>query len=560
MNQRRILIGSMIGILTFTLLSWVSPNTWNVLESQLLQGRSQLRLFNPFAKVNYLVIELGGEQSDLENRSSSEQKETLMNLVSELAAREAKTITIAINKINPLDINNLDLEAAVGDFDTQARTIKVNDIDTIVEQESGPTLWLDRKQHDLKRHSIDDLFSDVIPPEDIRNQNIVIISPRLELTDEDLNLVINHLADRWVTYLPIHAVIKFALCVAIGILMAALVYWARIVTFFALGIIAMVIGQLALTLFNVQIETVSFIISLISILLLSNLFDLNLSAAISKRNFFQSKQGNANDLSDPAVIMTTPFIQVGSAAADLNPETIKELRAKFFHEQESNFEDIALEFQEKTIRSVNSVQEKIDELTESETLSERDRTKLSLLKHNFDHMIEEMDAILFNLVPFRFENDKGLVGLIELYASKLFLLSRGKLQVSIETAFPSLKLELDQKINSYRIIQRLIELIKTTNDDKASSGMVISINIHNAANGKLKFRISYEGSAVNANANNFKINEVYKRIAGLNEASIDFGTSNLTGLSKNLTNHIEFQFKTAAIRSNPKKETAVLVG
>ncbi len=547
MNQRRILIGTMIGILTFTLLSWVSPNTWNVLESQLLQGRSQLRLFNPFAKVNYLVIDLNNDsQSDLENKSSAEQKETLLNLVSELAAREAKSITIAINKVNPLDIDNIDLETAIGDFDTQTRTIKVNDIETIVKQESGPTLWLDRKQHDLQRRSASDLLSDLIPADSIRNQNIIIVSPRLELSNEDLNLVINHLADRWVTYIPIHPLIKFALFVIIGIFMAALIYWARIVAFFALGAIAMIIGQLALTLFNVQIETVSFIASLISILLLSNLFDLNLNAAINKRNFFQDQQDKVSDLGNPATIIT--------AAA---PETVKELRAKFFHEEESNFEDIALEFQEKTIRSVNSVQEKIEELTESETLSERDRTKLSLLKHNFDHMIEEMDAILFNLVPFRFENDKGLVGLLELYASKLFLLSRGKLQISIETEFPSLKLELDQKINSYRIMQRLIELIKTTNDAKAVSGMVVSINIHSTASGKLKFRISYEGTPVDANANNFKINEVYKRIAGLNEANIDFGTSTLTGASKNLTNHIEFQFKTSAVKSNPRKEAAL---
>ncbi len=548
MNQRRILIGSMIGILTFTLLSWVSPNTWNVLESQLLQGRSQLRLFNPFAKVNYLVIELNNDtQSEFENKSSTEQKETLMSLVSELAAREAKSITIAINKSNPLDIDNIDLETAVGVLNSQAKTIKVNDIETIIQQESGPALWLDRKQHNLKRHSINDLLNDIIPQDSIGNQNIIIISPRLELSDEDLNLVVNHLSDRWVTYIPIHSIIKFILFVAIGIFMAALVYWARIVTFFALSIIAMVIGQLALTIFNIQMETVSFIVALISILLLSNLFDLNLNAAMNQRKFFQSKDENVNDLTNPAVVMTNPY-----------PETIKETRAKFFHEQESNFEDIALEFQEKTIRSVNSVQEKIDELTESETLSERDRNKLSLLKHNFEHMIEEMDAILFNLVPFRFENDKGLVGLIELYASKIFLLSRGKLQISIETQFPSLKLELDQKINSYRIIQRLIELIKTINESKANSGMVISINIHSSANGKLKFRISYEGTPVDASANNFKINEIYKRIAGLSEANIDFGTSTAGLVSKNLTNHIEFQFKTSAIKTNLKKETAMI--
>ena len=538
MTQRRILIGSMIGILTFTLLSWISPNTWNVLETQLLQGRSQLRLFNPFSKVNYLVLDFNNEdQSEFSNRSSAEQKEILMNLISELAIKEAKSITIAIDKANPLDIDNLDLEIAIGSLNTQAQTIKVNDIETIVKQKSGPTLWLDRKQHNLARHPAEDLLNDMIPAKSITNQNIIIVSPRLELSNEDLNLVINNLSDRWVTYLPIHSLIKFALFIISGIFMAALIYWARIVSFFALSIIAMIIGQIALTLLNVHIETISLITGLISILLLSNLFDLKLNDAINRRDFFQKKQdSDPKDLSNPAIVMTA------------------QPKANYFHEQESNFEDITLEFQEKTIKSINAVQEKLEELIESETLSERDRTKLSLLKHNFNHMIEEMDAILFNLVPFRFEGTKGLIGLIELYASKLFLLSKGKIQISIETEFPSLKLELDQKINSYRILQRIIELIKITNEDRASSGMVISINIHSSKTEKLRFRISYEGTAVNANTNNFKINEVYKRIASLSEANIDFGSNEL---SKNLTNHIEFQFRTSAIKSNPKKEAAL---
>ncbi len=556
MNQRRILIGSMIGILTFTLLSWVSPKTWNVLEGQLLQGRSHLRFYNPFAKVKYLVLEFDNPTSSEFGSDTLSQKELLMNVVSELAARNAKSITIAINKFNPLQIDNLDLEAAIGSFDSHARTLKVNDIET--ELKSGNSiLWLDRKQHNLKRYAIEDLLNDVIPSESIEKQNIIIISPQLELNDEDLNLLVNHLSDRWVTYLPMPTVFKFLLFVGAGIFLAALVYWARIVSFFAVCLVCMLIGQLTLTFFNVHIETVSFMISVICILLITNLFDLNLMAAISRRNFFQSKQDDKSpDLNSPEVIMTTPFIQVGSAAANVDPQTVKELRAKFFHEQESNFEDIALEFQEKTIRSVNAVTEKLEELNESEQLTERDRTKLSLLKHNFDHLIEEIDSILFNLVPFRFETDKGLIGLVELYASKLFLLSKGKLQISIETEFPSLKLELDQKINCYRIIQRLIELIKSANEGKSTG--VISINIHSTKEGKLRCRVSYEGKAVDANTNNFKINEIYKRIAGLNDGQIDFGSSALSGIA-NLTNHIEFEFRTGAIKIKARKEQALAV-
>lgn len=557
MDRRRILIGSMIGLLSFTLISWISPNTWDALETQLLEGRSSIRLVNPFGKTNYSIIEY--KENDLftlENKTLDEQKQSLMNLVSELAVQDAGSITIITDKYNSLGIDNLDLEIATGDSNTTNKIIKIENIETVIKEESGPTLWLDRKQHNLDRFSTADLGAGNLPPKSIRGKNFIIISPKTEISSDKLNLVVNFLTDRWVNYLQINPIIMCVSLIIIGVFLASIIYWARIVAFFILSTITLILGQIIFAIFNTNIETVPLLAGFTCALITSNLFDLNL-ISVNKNNFFQSIQNPNNksqSISEVTLAAAVPLLQAGSGASI--PESMKEIRAKFFHEQESILEDIALEFQEKTIKSVNSVESKIEELSESDQLSERDRTKVALLKHNFDHLIEEIDSILFNLVPFKFENEKGLVGLLELYASKAFLLSKGKVQISIESEFPNLKLELDQKINAYRIIQKLIELIKEVNTDKLSSGMLIAINLHSNKNGKLKIRISYEGIPIDANINNFKINDIYKRIAGMSEASIDFGNSAIANIAKNLTNHIELEFKSfllGAVKINRKE-------
>lgn len=559
MDKRRILIGSMIGILSFTLISWISSNTWEALETQLLQGRSAIRLYNPFSKTNYNIIQYSkNDLFNLENKTLDEQRQSLMNLVTELAAQNASSITIVIDKFNSLDINNLDLEAAIGDFNSVSKTIKIEDIDTVIKQEQGPSLWLDRKQHKLKEYSSSDLNSGNISPKAIQGKNFIIVSPKTELSSDKLNLLINFLSDRWVNYFQINPLIMCLSLVVLGIFLASIIYWARIVAFFIIGTATLIMGQIIFALFNTNIETIPLLAGFTCALITSNLFDLNL-LSVDKNNFFQAIQNPSPKAINEVSTSSNPTLQNRSTTT-INSDSLNDLRAKFFHEQESILEDIALAFQEKTIKSVNTVESKIEELNESTQLSERDRNKVALLKHNFEHLIEEIDSILFNLVPFRFENDKGLISILELYASKTFLLSKGKIQISIDTEFPVLKLELDQKINAYRIIQRLIELVKEANIETLSSGMIIAINLHSNKNGKLRIRISYEGIPVDSNANNFKINEVYKRVAGMSEASINFGNSAIANIAKNLTNHIELEFKSfalGAIKINRKQTVGI---
>lgn len=540
MNQRRILIGAMIGILSFTILTWISTSTWAALEDQLLQGRSALRFFSPFKNSNYTVFEFDADNKlNFQEKTSLEQKEILLNLVTELSAKGASTIDLVINKENPFSIEDIDLEMAGGDFGINLQTISINDISTRKKNDKGDTLLLDRGSNDIQFHSVTELISDVLERNAYEGKNVLLISPRADIEQERINLLVNYLEDNWISFVRIPAIMMFPLLIVAGVLLAAFIYWARIVAFFTITASVIIFGQLVFTIFNIDIETIPLLIALTGILLLSNLFDLNL-AAINSKNIFKSQE----EPETSTVSLSTPFIKVGKEG-DLSSHNLTEMRSKFFMDQESNLEEIALEFQEKTVKSINAVTEKLEELLESNNMSDRDKIKLSLVKHNFDHMIEEVDAILFNLVPFRFEGEKGLINLLELYANKLFLLSRGKLQLSIQTEFPVIKLEHQQRINAYRILHRLVQLITEANQDEIKSGLNIGISILADKDARMKFKISYEGMPIDANNGGFKLKEVHRRVDSL-DGELDLGQDGLSTFASKLTNHIEFKM------SNPK--------
>lgn len=542
MNQRRILIGAMIGILSFTILTWISTSTWTALENQLLQGRCALRFFNPFKNENYSVFEFDQDNViNFNEKNIYEQKEILLNIITELAAKGASSIDLVIDKNNPYAFENIDLELAAGDYGINLQTITLNDLETRKKNDRGDIFLLDRGSNKTNFHNITELVSDLLERDVYLGKHILLISPKADIEKERINLLINYLEDNWIGMVKIPAIVMFPLLVIAGILLAAFIYWARIVAFFTITAGILIFGQLIFSIFNLHIETIPLLTALTGILLLSNLFDLNL-AALNYKNIFKSQDDK--DSKNSSVTMATPFIKV-SKDGDIANSNLKDMRSKFFMDQESNLEEIALEFQEKTVKSINTVTEKLDELLESSQMIDRDKIKLSLLKHNFDQMIEEIDAILFNLVPFRFEREQGLINLLELYASKLFLLSKGKIQLSIQTEFPVIKLEHQQRVNAYRIIHRLIQLITESNQEEIKEGLNIGVSILADKEAKIKFKITYEGMPIDANNGGFKLKEVYRRVDSLN-AELDLGQNDLSSFRSKLTNHIEFKI------ANPK--------
>jgi hypothetical protein len=543
MNQRRILIGAMIGVLAFTILTWISNSTWTALESQLIQGRSALRFFNPYPKVNYSVFNFDEENKfKLVNKTIEEQKEILLNIFTDFSIRGARSITLLINKSNPYNLEDIDIEMATTGFGNKFRIISPNEVDTRKKGNNNETLILDRNKNNINFYTVRQLLDDLLERTEYINKDILLISPKAELDQEETNLLISYLEDHWLHYIKIPSLIMLPLLIIAGVLLAAFIYWARIVAYFTMAAGVLVFGQLVFSIFNLHIETLPLLTALTGILLLSNLFDLNL-AAVNHKHIFKSQEDS--DSPKQNQISTTPFIQVGKQG-DIATGNLKDMRSKFFMDQESNLEEIALEFQEKTVKSIDTITEKLEELLESNQMADRDKIKLSLLKHNFDQMIEEIDAILFNLVPFRFEGQQGLINLLELYANKLFLLTKSKLQLSIETEFPVIKLELHQRINSYRVIHRLVQLIMEANQDEIKlSGLNIGISILADKDAKMKFKISYEGMPIDSNHGGFKLKEVHRRLESLN-SELNLGQNNLTNFNSKLTNHIEFKM------SNPK--------
>jgi hypothetical protein len=541
MDQRRALIGSLIGIFVFTIITWVNGRSWESLESQVLQGQSAISLFNQNRYSEYVIFDFD-ENSKLEftEKNETEQKDYLLSLVNLVGSQNANTAYLLVGRLNPLNIQDLDLEMSLDGTGTQAKTINFSEVQPKLITSDGE-LWLDQKQYENYQYSTKELIEESIPSKLIPSAKVIIISPELNLSTEEINLLINFLNKNWVTYYRLPKIILFLICAFSGVFLAAFVYWARILVFFGLLVLGIIAGQIGYNAYNLHLELIPAMVSLVGILLLSNLFDLNL-IAINRKEIFKSqieKNPTINEFSQ--ISLSTPFL----APSEPAPAPILEgssSRSKLFLELEDHFEDIALQFQEKTLRSVDAVQEKISELLESNEIADKDAIKVSLLRHGFDNLIEDIDAILFNLVPFKFEGEQGLINIIELYASKIFLLSKGKLQIGIETEFPVLKFEKNQKINIYRILQKLVDLIRDTNTDKIGRGLNIGINISTSADDKrmLKFRISYEGKTIDQDdTSNLKLNEIYQRVSALPSSSFTIKERSLAQGSRQLTNYIE---------------------
>jgi hypothetical protein len=541
MDQRRALIGSLIGILVFTIITWVNSRTWESLEKQLLQGQSAISLFNKSRYSEYVIFDFD-KNSKLEfaEKTEQEQKEFLLSLITLIGSQNAKQTYLVVDKFNLLDIQDQDLEISLDQTSMLAKILDFSDVQPKLITADGE-LWLDQKQYENYQYSTKELVEETIPSKLIPGSKVIVISPELNLETEDINLLINYLNKNWVTYCRLPKIILFIICTFSGVFLAAFIYWARILVFFSLVLFTIFCGQITYNTYNLHLETIPAIVSFIGILLLSNLFDLNL-IAINRKEVFKSQTENNPTINEFSQInLSKPFLPLNPTP----PMPIIEAnysKSKLFLELENHFEDIALQFQEKTLRSVEAVQEKISELLDSAEMPDKDAIKVSLLRHGFDNLIEDIDAILFNLVPFKFEGEQGLINIIELYASKIFLLSKGKLQIGIETEFPALKFERNQKINIYRILQKLVDLIKDTNTDKIGRGLNIGINISTDANDKrmLKFRVSYEGKAIDQeDTSNLKLNEIYQRVSAMPNSNFTIKERSLAQGSRQLTNYIE---------------------
>lgn len=197
-----------------------------------------------------------------------------------------------------------------------------------------------------------------------------------------------------------------------------------------------------------------------------------------------------------------------------NPVDVKEIREQIYKELESQLESLAKDFQGRTVRSMINIQERIDEMIHSDELSEMGKSNLELIKYEFDKTINEFDTLLFGLVPFKFEGSRGLIDSLELFARKSTEMYRGRPRIYISAHTGSLHLESNHKINIFRTIQRLTEMIVTNNYGNSNFS---NVNIDVIERGsKVGFRISYDGNPIENQNPNPKLAEIQKRAATIN--------------------------------------------
>lgn len=544
MNQKRIIVGCLIGILSFTIVSWISPNSWKGVEGFLLSTQSLLRILNPFQKSKYTVFEFTeDEKINLADKTVAQQKELILNLITELSSKGAESVDLVVSQNNVYQFSDSDLELAIGGTDTMYRSLSSKDIEEDMVREEEANLWLDQKQYNIKKRPVSDILRTDFDKEVVNQQKIIILSPKIELNKNGLSLIINYLSDRWVNYVPLNPFFSFTLLIAAGIFLTALIYWARVISFIAISASLLILGQIGLSLFNTHLEIVPLLVALTSILIVSSLFDLNLFN-FEFQNIFNKKlpiSPRAKTSEEPQRVPATPLVETSD---NVNHNQIAAIQATVFRQQEQLLEDIALSFQERAVPSVVSMQKNIADIISSNTMIASDPAQLNLLQNDFNQLVEEIDTILFDLVPFKFEDERGLICLLEIYATKLYGQTDHKVHLMIETEFSKLRLSSDERINSYRIIQKLVELILENNTRNSESKFMINLQLM-VENHNLVCKINYEGKPVRSDS--AKLIDLNKRQGTLTKANINYGITELADLAENIINRLEFSFEAASL-------------
>ncbi|MDD9899297.1 MAG: hypothetical protein OXU45_09910 [Candidatus Melainabacteria bacterium] len=541
MNLKRIVIGSLIGVLSFALISWTSPASWRNIESPLLSAQSILRILSPFPKTKFQVFEFNeDEKFNLPEMLVSEQKDLVLSLVTELASHGARDIKLLINEENIYRISEAELKTAVADYNTEVERTSRKNLNRAIETRTEAGLMLDQKSYGNKRHAISNILAGKLNEKKTQTRTNILISPKLDLKKSELSDFKNYFSDRWVNYVQFHPLLSFILLVTAGVFLTAMIYWARIVSFFALNLSLLVLGQIGVSFFNTHLEIMPLILGLTAVLLISSVFDLNFfNFKLSSIYQAKPKQAKPSPVSeDPRMVLTTPFVQAGE---QVQHNQVEAMQSKFFRQQEEELEAIALKFQERTIGPIISMQEQMKELLEASPSNQLETTC-----RYFNDLIEEIDGILFSLAPFKFEDGRGLLSLLELFAAKIQIASHGLIQLQLGSEFSKLKLSADEKIHSYRIIQKMLELIITNNQNTQGRQMPIFLKLE-MHGPRLHCTISYEGKPAKADSN--KMMELEKRLEILKAGKINYGITELAEVAENIINTMEFSFEASSLEA-----------
>jgi len=602
--KRKLVIGGIVGVLIFTIVSSIGASTWQSLEKPLVYTRDFLNIFKPFQSLNkeLLVLNLDKKSDKINDLSD---KDFLLSLIKDLKQYDIKSILIAINGIDDRTASEIEIESNLGSngFKKNVKVSKLQDLHNI-KKSQGKNYFIINTKLPYRKYSAADFVTRKIKESKFTNKKIIITSDydSKAFRNKKLNPILKNAAGRWTEYASTHPAVLFILCALFGVGSVIVVFWARMLLVAAALALSFIITQLAYSLWGVYIETSTLIFSFVSIGLLAGIADFKaenfgsqvetlfekLSDFTKSRqkqesfehfpqtekpqqaesipvSYLQQQEPQNETLASVKTNSATSFDlkqnfepksntqssvpstqQVMNSASKILEKTAdsKELRAKFYCEQESTLESIALDFQESTVTKLTDLHSKISELLTAPDVNERTKTHLKIIQYDFNKTIDEFDTLLFNLVPFKFESGQGLLDSLQILAQKQSHLNKGIPRIEINSRIPMLKFDLDYKVNVYRIIQKLIDIIIESNRGEATfSNISIDIDYQDPINRVVFFKLNYDGKPVDGSTTDYRLMEIYKRASSIN-LDISFDTPGVE--ANRLVNCVELLVKTRA--------------
>jgi len=595
--QKRLLISGSIGAIMFILTALMPSSLWLGIERPILASRNFLNVFKIFSpNKSVLVLNIDQRSTRMMNSNLSSTvnfdavflKDFFQGIIRNLDAENVSSITIAINNISGNLISALNLQAGLTDvyapIDIVTQDFKVDDL----KKKDSKTYILDKSGTSYRQASLADFLSGKITPSDLQGKAIVIRSELDSKTIKDINSVINYSAGNWLPYYKFHPAFGFLLLACAGVLFASTVLRARALVL-GLGVAAvLIIGQLMYC-FGAYLETVPVIFALIISFALSLLLDTelqipampqmpampampqlanipmpNLDKAFAAAKNLQEKcselinsvsssvqksQGFEQRIKLPDLppMPNIPLPQMPKLELPIRPNIspaldMQDLRNKVYKELEYSLDLLSKDFQERTVAPLSSIQAQLDELMNNVQLDVTNQTKLELLRYDFDKIISELDTLLFTMVPFQFEGNRGIIDPLEIYARKITEIYRGKPRIYLSPNAAYVQLTSEEKANLFRIVQRLVESIIDENG-KHSSLTHINIDVMHRGD-QLTIKMTYDGLPLSDAKPNAKLREIARRAEAIG-LKLDLGFNWGEEQQAHLVNRIQLSMQVA---------------
>ncbi len=597
--QQRLLISGFIGALMFIFTALIPSTAWLGLEKPILASRNFFNVFKFFSpNKSVLVLNLDQRTTRIMNQDLSDSanydavfiKDFFQGIIRNLDAENVSSIMIAINNIGGNITSSLNLRSGLTTFapvDIVTEDFKVEDL----KEKNDKTYILDKSGTSYRKQSLADFLNGKIPPSDLQGKAIVISSDfdKKSFSGNKINSVINYAAGNWLPYMKFHPALGFLLLTCAGVLFASTVLRARLIILGAISALVLAIGQLMYC-FGNYLETVPVILALISLCALSILADSGWqlpSMSLPKMPEFQTStriadglekalrgvqqlRSNCQDLIGsvsskfsesqgfdkqirlpnlPAMpniqLPQMPKMQLAEMPQrKTSPALVdmQELRNKIYKELEYSLDLLSKDFQQRTVAPLAHIQNQLDEILDRVELDVTNQTKLELIRYDFEKVINELDTLLFTMVPFQFEAGRGILDPLEIYARKITEIYRGKPRIYLSPNAAHVELSSEEKANLFRIIQRLVESIIEENGKHAG---LTHINIDVMHRGdSLTIKMTYDGLPLSEARPNAKLREIARRADAIG-LSLDLGFNWGEEQQAHLVNRIQLSMPVA---------------